>query len=77
MAFDALFGLLGPDELLRLGLLQGPNMPGGGGPSPLTSGLDSAPQMPTIAGPLAAIPLAERLRLKRRSRGRSNWPGMI
>jgi len=47
---DALAGLLTPEEAIRLGLGQGPNQPGGDGPAPLMSGLDSSAvsPMPTI-----------------------------
>ena len=55
--FDSLVGLWGPDAALRFALGQGPNQPGGGGPSPLMSGTDpnAATAMPTIPGPLAAL----------------------
>ena len=59
--FDSLVGLWGPDAALRFALGQGPNQPGGGGPSPLMTGTD-----PNAAAP---IPLTEWMRPKRRIAG--------
>jgi hypothetical protein len=66
--FDDL-GLLGPDDAFRFALGQGPNIPGGGGPAPLMSGLDpnTVSPMPTIQGPLSALasmPDSQRKRVK-------------
>jgi hypothetical protein len=50
-------GLLTPDDVLRLGLGQGPNQPGGGGRDPLAAamGPNAVAAMPPIQGPLSAL----------------------
>jgi hypothetical protein len=72
---DALMGLMGPDDALRFGLGQRPGQPGGAGPQPLMSGLDSGAAasipMPSVQGPLSAIPLAPRTKPRIKQKGAS------